>query len=30
MWTAIIVISALATFAVCYAIYKASDDDFWY
>ena len=30
MWLTIIILGALAVFAVCYIIYKASDDDFWY
>jgi hypothetical protein len=29
MWLTIIIVG-LAMFAVCYIIYKASDEDFWY
>jgi hypothetical protein len=29
MWITII-LGSLAMFAVCYIIYKASDEDFWY
>jgi hypothetical protein len=30
MWLTIIIVGLLAMFAVCYIIYKASDEDFWY
>jgi hypothetical protein len=30
MWIAIIALASLATFAVCYIIYRASDEDLWY
>ena len=30
MWITAIVLGSLALFAVCYIIYKASDDDLWY
>lgn len=30
MWLTIIIAGSLALFAVCYIIYKASDDDLWY
>jgi len=30
MWLTMIILGSLAMFAVCYIIYKASDDDLWY
>ena len=30
MWLTLIIVGSLALFAVCYIIYKASDDDLWY
>ena len=30
MWLAGIIVGSLALFAVCYIIYKASDEDLWY